>query len=242
MSTTWETSKPRSASLLERTSKTLLVRLRDWNDHASWKRFSETYARMVYNLAFKAGLAKEDAEEVVQITMVDVDRRLREFEYDGQTGSFRGWLCMRARAGISERLRKNAMNGRIFEDRPRPEPGIRTGTTARWPDPAADPEALAERDWHAAVTELALDRVRKMVSPRQFQLFDLYAVKGWSARRIACALGVNFAAIYFAKAKIFVLLKWEIKKVRSCLDILPEGRRSFPTLKHSTTINQTTTV
>lgn len=242
MSTTWETTKPRSASLLDRTSKTLLMRLRDWNDHASWERFSETYARMVYNLAFKSGLAREDAEEVVQITMVDVARRLREFEYDAQAGSFRGWLCMRARAGISERLRKNALNGRLFEARRGPEPEHRTGTAERWPDPAVDPEVLAERDWHAAVTELALDRVRKMVSPRQYQLFDLYAVKGWSARRIACALGVNFAEIYLAKARIFVLLKWEIKKVQFCLDQLPEGPLSIPAFSHSKTNNRTTTV
>ena len=44
----------------------LLQRLKHWADRDSWQEFFDTYWRLLYNVARKAGLSDADAEEVVQ--------------------------------------------------------------------------------------------------------------------------------------------------------------------------------
>ena len=61
--------------------------------------------------------------------------------------------------------------------------------------------------------ELALRRVRTMVSPRQFQIFSCYVLKGWSPERVKEELGVNAAQVYLAKHRVGRLLKKEATRL-----------------------------
>jgi len=57
------------------TRRTLLSRLKNWNDQESWKEFFETYARLIYSVAAKAGLTDAEAQDVVQETVIIVARK-----------------------------------------------------------------------------------------------------------------------------------------------------------------------
>ena len=48
------------------TRNSLLTRLKDWDDQEGWKRFFETYWRLIYNVAIQHGLSEMEAQEVVQ--------------------------------------------------------------------------------------------------------------------------------------------------------------------------------
>ncbi len=65
-----------------RTRHSLLNRLKDWGDQASWQDFLDTYWRLIYNVAVKAGLADTEAEEVVQETVIAVAKKNAEFKAD----------------------------------------------------------------------------------------------------------------------------------------------------------------
>ena len=54
------------------TRHSLLSRLKDWNDQESWRVFFDTYWKLIYHAAVKAGLSDAEAQDVVQDTVISV--------------------------------------------------------------------------------------------------------------------------------------------------------------------------
>jgi RNA polymerase sigma-70 factor (ECF subfamily) len=92
----------------------------------------------------------------------------------------------------------------------------RTATIARAIDPAGpDIEAVWNTEWHRNILETALQRVKEKVSARQYQIFDCYVVKEWTAQRVQRDLGVNIAQVYLAKHRVAALLKKEVEVLQA---------------------------
>ena len=198
------------------TRESLLRRVRDWSDDASWQEFFEIYWRLIYALAIQAGLNECEAEDVVQTTMMAVADNIRGFRYESEVGSFKSWLCHQAQWKIRDQLRR-----RRRED----EHLVRRGHTntetlgiAEERDPLAE---VFERDWNQAVAVVALARIRARVNPKHFQMFDLYVIKKWPIRRVSQTLQVNVAQVYLAKSRISRLLKKQTKQVEAQLSHSP---------------------
>ena len=76
------------------------------------------------------------------------------------------------------------------------------------------PDAVAELGGlHEVVRRPDPRRVRALVSPRQFQIFSCYVLKGWSPERVKEELGVNAAQVYLAKHRVGRILKREAAKL-----------------------------
>src|SRR5206468_7027182 len=91
-----------------------------------------------------------------------------------------------------------------------PERESRTAMIERVPDPAgAELENIWEKEWQATVLDAALARVKAQTDLKQWQRFDLYALKEWSARDVAKALGVSAGRVYLAKHRVSALVKKE---------------------------------
>src|SRR4051812_46686272 len=88
------------------TRRTLLSRLRDLDDHESWRTFFDLYWRLLYNVARKSGLDDSSAQEVVQETVIGVAQKMPEFRYDPTRGTFRQWLLRITRRRIIDHLRR----------------------------------------------------------------------------------------------------------------------------------------
>ncbi len=56
--------------------------------------------------------------------------------------------------------------------------------------------------------------MKQLVSDAQFQIFDLHVLRGWPARDVARALGVNIAQIYLAKLRVGRRLKQEVQALK----------------------------
>src|ERR1043166_8349867 len=67
------------------TRQSLLSRLKDFDDHESWRDFFETYWRLIFNTAVKAGLTEVEAQDVVQGTVISGFKSMPGFK-DDQTG------------------------------------------------------------------------------------------------------------------------------------------------------------
>ena len=78
------------SSLLTRPS--LIYRVREWQDRASWEEFDRLYRRLVYGRARRAGLSHADAQDVAQDVFRRVAETIKDFDLDPERGSFRGWL------------------------------------------------------------------------------------------------------------------------------------------------------
>jgi len=107
------------------TRRSLLTRLKNWDDQQGWQRFFDTYWKLLYSVARHMGLNESDAEDVVQETILMVAKQMPDFRYDPQLGSFKSWLMLIARRRVFAHLRKRGRQ---------PKGGIgdtaRTGRTA----------------------------------------------------------------------------------------------------------------
>lgn len=193
---------PLTASRLIATRRSLLERLPNLDDHAKWQEFFDTYWRLIYGVARKAGLTDAEAQDAVQETVLGVVRNITR--YDAKAGSFKNWLLQLTRWRIVDQLRKRSPAHPPSEGTKRD-----TATIDRVPDPARF-DATWDEEWKRSLFETALDRVKRKVSAKHFQVFDCAVRKRWSAAKISTELKVNIAQVYLIKHRLSGLLKKEI--------------------------------
>ena len=196
------------------TRSSLLSRLKDWQDAASWQEFFNTYWKLIYNTAIKAGLNDAEAQDVVQETVVSVAKKMNDFKYDQALGSFKGWLLQLTRWRILNQLKKRSP----AEHHPQP-PSSETETDQeieRIPDPASlDVEAYWNEEWQKNLVDAAIERVKTKASPKQYEIFYLHVVKKMSTTTVAATLNVNLAQVYLAKHRVSALVKKEVRRLET---------------------------
>ncbi len=198
------------------TRTSLLRRLKQWEDQESWRDFFNTYWKLIYGAAIKAGLNDADAQDVVQDTVVAVAKKLEDFKYDPALDSFKGWLLYltRKRIALHYRKRERDRGGRARDS----EMMALTAELERIPDPAGvDLEAIWNEEWEKNLSDAALARVKQQVNPKQFQMFNFYVLKQWPVREVAKTLGVTATQVYLAKHRISTLVKKEFKRLQNGL-------------------------
>ncbi|MEM7014015.1 MAG: sigma-70 family RNA polymerase sigma factor [Verrucomicrobiota bacterium] len=100
------------------TRKTLIQRLQDWNDQASWDEFFRTYSSFVFKVACKAGLSETEANEVVQETFIRVAKNMQKKTFTRDGGSFKAWLMNQTRWRIADQFRARKSQ-EVYSGRPR---------------------------------------------------------------------------------------------------------------------------
>jgi hypothetical protein len=75
-----------------------------------WKDFFDTYWKLIYETALKAGLTDDEAQDVVQEVIIEVARQTPKLNYDPAKGSFKAWLLHLTRWRIADKLRKKSDN------------------------------------------------------------------------------------------------------------------------------------
>src|SRR6185503_18560237 len=115
------------------TRATLLNRLKDWQDQTSWQEFFDTYWKLIYGVARKAGLTDAESQDVVQVTLAGVAKHMPAFQYDAAIGSFKAWLLIKTRWCIIDQFRKR---GPFAEHRPISSQATGTATVERVADPS----------------------------------------------------------------------------------------------------------
>ena len=194
------------------TRRSLVERLGNPDDQASWRTFFDSYGGLLYRVARAAGLTDSEAQEAVQETVITVARNIGGLRYDPATGSFKGWLLQTARWRIADQFRLRQRRDRLEVSSTNPaassEDGPRTALIDRLPDPGGfDLESIWDTEWRGSLLAAALTRVRQQVDPKQFQIFDCYVTKGWPATRVSRELGVSLAQVYVAKYRVGTALK-----------------------------------
>src|SRR5579864_2653451 len=124
-----------NAAELIPTRATLIERLKNWQDQASWQEFFDIYWQLIYCVARKAGLSEVEAQDVVQETLMAVAKNVPTFKYDPALGSFKGWLLNMARWRIIDQLRKRGPLSRHHNRSDSPGNSTRTATIEAVPDP-----------------------------------------------------------------------------------------------------------
>jgi RNA polymerase sigma-70 factor (ECF subfamily) len=195
-------------SLLTRPS--LLFRLRDWGDNASWDEFYRLYRRFIRGLALRAGLNHAEADEVVQDVLRNVATRIKDYEVRENRGAFRRWLMNQTRWRIADKFRqRDPAAGQT-----NPPEGV-DGETDPLDDIADEPDNdFWELEWQKHVLETAMERLARRVPPKHFQAFDLYARHNQPAGQIAKNLGMSRATVYLITHRLKKQLRHEVTSLR----------------------------
>lgn len=192
------------------TRQSLLSRLKDWEDKEGWREFFDTYWRLIYTVARRAGLSDAEAQDVVQETLVVVAKQMPGFRYDPARGSFKGWLHTVIRGRLSRHWRKALAHPRVT-GQGADQPGDDGMDAAA----ASDFEASWQAEWEQNLLNAALRRVQAKVSARQFLIFTLAVFKEVPVATIRERYEASLAQVYLAKHRVGRLLKAEIAKLRA---------------------------
>src|SRR5438876_5812714 len=183
------------------TRASLLERLKDLGDQASWEQFHRTYRELIYSVARRAGLNEIEANEVVQETLISVARKMPEFKYDPAVDSFKGWLLKVTRWRILDQLERRKRSQSLCTSAATVEgEGTRTATIERVPDPAGfDPATIWDEVWEKNLLNAALARIKRQVRPEQYEIYHLHVILEKPVREVTRALGVSSGQVYLAK-------------------------------------------
>jgi RNA polymerase sigma-70 factor (ECF subfamily) len=198
------------------TNATLLDRIKNMEDGSSWLEFYSTYRNLIYGVARKSGMTDQEAEDVVQETMLAAAKYIKNFQYD-PSRSFKAWLLKITKTKVADQFRARLP---IQTARPRP-PGEadRTKTVERVPNPTGyDIAARWEEDWRLNLRDAALDRLRRTENAKQYQLFEAHVIKGWPVKKVMDTFGVKAEVVYQNKKRMTSKFQEKISRLQEQLD------------------------
>ena len=183
------------------TSLTLLQRVRKRDDAAAWKQFVQLYTPLLYRWSQRAGLAEQDAVDLIQDVFTRLTVELPRFEYDAARGSFRGWLKAVTIHLCRERQRKPS----------REQARGGADNTLQQVAGTDELEAYWDAEYHAHLVREALEVMHQQFEPRLWQCCWELTVEGHSAKAIGARLGMSEAAVYVAKFRVLRHLRQELR-------------------------------
>ena len=212
------------------TRSSLLRRVKDTRDERSWQEFYDVYAKLITGFALKAGLSEDEAQEVVQETMITAAKHLPEFRYDPKVCSFKTWLLNLSAWRVKNQFRKRqspvAPNAHELR-READDATQRTDTVERVPDPAGDRLGeIWDNQWRTTLVDAAMARVKARMDSKQWQIFDLSVLQHWAVKDVVKVLGVGAGYIYVIRHRISSALARETKRLEKELEQQTKSFRS----------------
>ncbi len=162
-----------------------------------------SYWRLVYSAALRSGLTEMESQEVVQETFICVAKNIHQFRRDRSRGSFKGWLRNLTRWRIADQMRKRTRGATD-------ESAVSAGEVVGLDSGADDGDAEWDLEWKESLLKSAIERVKGRVKAEHFQIFDLYALRGWPVRKVAQVLSVSVPSVYLAKHRVTGMIKREV--------------------------------
>ncbi|GAB5495671.1 MAG: sigma-70 family RNA polymerase sigma factor [Phycisphaerales bacterium] len=170
------------------TRPSLLATLADGPDgRPAWREFFDRYAPPIYRVARMRGLTHDDAEDIVQQTMISVSSHIGDFRYDRDRGRFRSWIRTIAENKIKSSWRRKSPKNLDTEM----VNGVEDGS------PSIDD--IWEDEWRTQDLLWCLDQVEKDISPRKMQAFRKYTLEGVPAQEVARQMDMTVGNVYVTR-------------------------------------------
>jgi RNA polymerase sigma-70 factor (ECF subfamily) len=202
-----------TANELIPTRATLLGRLKNLHNQASWQEFFDIYWVLIFGMATKHGLNQNEAEDVVQEVMADVVRLMPDFKYEPAKGSFKAWLLNLTRWRIGDQVRKRPPEAAVLLSAgPVEVPHAEIPEAAGQVPP--DLEMLWEMEWEKYLLEAATTKARRRLDPKLYQIFDFMMNRSWPPEKVAKAMGVSLSHVYVARHRVADAIKSEFERLQ----------------------------
>lgn len=188
-----------------RTQPSLLLRLRDTEDHAAWSQFVSIYTPLIFAFCRGRGLSEADAADVAQDVLKAVARAIPRFNYDPSRSSFRNWLFTVVRSKLNNFFATRARQPR------------RAGDTTIQRFIEGEPDCASEETWHreyqANLVLWATEQIRSEFKDTTWNAFWRTAILAEAIEQVAVDLGLSVNALYVARSRVTTRLKQVIQSV-----------------------------
>jgi RNA polymerase sigma-70 factor (ECF subfamily) len=181
------------------TSASLIRRLRDPSDRASWETFVAVYGPMIRGYCQYQGLQEADAADVGQEVLVRVVRAIGAFEYKPEVGRFRDWLGAVVRNAVKRFREKDRSTPHGTGDETRPDLDVAA---------TADPAWTAR--YQAGLLAAACDRAKPHFEPNTWRTFERVWIDQLPAATVADELDLTLHAVYVAKSRVLQRVRDEL--------------------------------
>jgi RNA polymerase sigma-70 factor (ECF subfamily) len=190
------------------TRQSLLLRLRDLQDHEAWTQFVDVYAPLIYAYVRKRGVQDADAADLTQACLRKVTDHIGNLNYDPACDSFRGWLFTIVRNKLNDfyarpkHLWQGSGDSQVH------------ALIANHADRESTSEEEWEREYERSLFSWAADKVMPQVQPKTWQAFWKTAVENKPGEQVAKELGISVAAVYIAKSRVIYRLRELIRQMQ----------------------------
>ncbi len=181
------------------TRKSLLEAIRTGDD-ISWQEFHDIYRPLICRRGLDYHLTKEECDELVQTVLLDLFQDTKTFRYDSSKGKFRTYLGLIISHNIID-IRRKRHQERQFQELEDNYPENNPELEERW-----------NTEWHEHVMGQALQDLREQIEAPTFQAFELYAIKGEKAEKVARFLDTSVNSVYVAKNRAVSKLREIVQK------------------------------
>jgi RNA polymerase sigma-70 factor (ECF subfamily) len=193
------------------TDSGLIRRVADWRDASAWWAFDATYRPLIRAWGRRLGLTGEEADELCQVVLIGVARRMGDFRYD-PSRTFRGWLLALTRSRAVDlariRVRDRGLVDRAIDDRDE------AGLALLGQDPA---DGADQSDGIDPMLRRLADEVqravRDRVAPESWRIFWMVRVEGRPVAEVAAAEGKTYAATYRNQRRVAAMLRAEADRL-----------------------------
>ena len=181
---------------VEKTSSSLLRRLKNSEDQASWGEFVTLYEPLLVRYVRKKGLAEHDAYDVVQNIFVALLRKLPTFELDRGKGRFRTWLWQVTHNAVIDWGRGHARVKKVEEQ-----------ARANWQEGVEEPDPEWDAELQKRVLEFAMQKVKERTNPPTWACFEEHLLKGRVGADVGAELGLPANTVYVYAARVMARVR-----------------------------------
>lgn len=197
----------------QRTSSTLINRVKDLDDADGWEEFFQRYRRLVLSIARRHGLEETEAEEVAQEVFARVARNIGLFELGKRTGAFRRWLGQLTHWCAMDARRKRPPLGAFW-----PGAGSEDGPTEAdripAPDSASPAGEVSDRDFH----DLLVRRLKQLVAPKDFRIYQMISFEGMTPVQVAEHFKMRRGTVDTVLCRVRQVARRELKRLGEAIE------------------------
>lgn len=170
------------------TDRPLLNRVRR-GDEVSWRDFYERYSPVIRGVGALYRFSAAEQEDLVQLVMMKFFAHARDYVYLESRAKFRTYLASIIRSTAVDFIRSDSSRRRA--EARAAEYDVGTG--------AFEEEFMNE--WRRVILKDALGELRRRVTFRTYQAFQLYGIQNRPAEEVAALLEISVHQVHVAKSR-----------------------------------------
>jgi RNA polymerase sigma factor (sigma-70 family) len=194
----------------DKTSETLLLKLKNESDPVSWQRFVQIYTPFIKSIITRMRVKPQDLEDLSQDIILKSWKSFSTFSYRTQSSSFRSWLKVLTKNTVLNYFAKKSNQELSYGDNVEP-----CSTNSLIDE--SEVYHIMDSEWKSYISNLAWNNVKDSFGSVAQQIF-LMDAKGTSIPVIVETLAITKSNVYKTRERVREKLSREIRRLAKELE------------------------